>query len=278
VIPWCEVPEASLADCPNLPPNHPRQPQEPEAIAHWRAGNPGRSRAAAYDPDRWRQFRHAYYRLAEYVDGQIGRILDAIDQAGRAKDTVVIFSSDHGDMAGAHELNQKWVLYEESSRIPLIVRDPMGGRRGEVDARLVSNGLDLLPTLCSYAGIDPPGGLPGGSWRPLIRGEASEWRDYVPVETVLDSPGAGWARMIRTERYAYHLYASGRHREQLYDLEADPGQMVNLAVESRYADVLHEHRQRLADWCRSTNDRTLTHYTHPNHLAVPGLGWIPREG
>lgn len=277
VIPWCEIPAVGLADCPNLPLNHAAQPQEPDAITHWRTSDPGRSRAPSYDPDRWRQFRHAYGRLVEYVDAQVGQILDAIDQSGRAEDTVVIFSSDHGDMNGAHDLNQKWVLYEESSRIPLLIRDPMGGRRSAVDARLVSNGLDLLPTLCIYAGIEPPEGLPGASWRPLIRGESAPWRDYVPVETFLNCPGGGWARMIRTERYAYHLYAAGRHREQLYDLEADPGQMVNRAVESRYAGALHEHRQRLADWCRSTNDRALTHYTHPDCLAVPGLGWVPLE-
>ncbi len=276
-LPWAELEDVRTEDYPNLPSNFPAAPYEPEAITSARQSERATmGRDQQFTLDRWRKERYGYYRLVEETDRLIGRILEALQDSGKADNTVVIFSSDHGEMHGAHQLDRKWVLYEESASVPLIIQDPHGGRRGETDEALVSNGIDLLPTVCEYAGIDIPSDLPGESLVSRVRSGSDEWRDQVVVETVLPGNGAV-GRMIRTERYAYHLYSVGCHHEQLFDMEEDPGQMVNLAVESRYENVLNEHRERLAEWCRATRDRDLSYYVRGSEVPIPGLGWVPVE-
>jgi len=278
-LPWLDRPTAPPEQYPNLPANFPPAPFEPEAITALRQ-NPAPvarntvARDLAFDLTRWREERFGYDRLVEYVDAQVGEVLDALDAAGHREDTIVIFSSDHGEMAGAHRLARKWVLYEESACVPLIVRDPFGGRRGAVDDALVSNGLDLLPTLCGYAGIEPPTHAIGHDFGRRVRDAEAPSRENLVVETNLPDGGNTVGRMVRTRDYAYHLYKTGLHGEQLFDMHADRGQMVNLAMEPRYGEVLDDHRRRLADWCRKTNDRGLAHYAKPGHVAIPGLGWV----
>ncbi|MHC4177113.1 MAG: sulfatase/phosphatase domain-containing protein, partial [Planctomycetota bacterium] len=200
--------------------------------------------------ERWRQHRWAYCRLTEMVDAQIGEVLDALRRGGLQRRTVVVFTSDHGDLDAAHRLEHKSILYEEAARVPLIVSRPGATKSGLVDAEHpVSVGLDLIPTLCDYAGVDPPPDLRGRSIRPLAEGrKLPDWRDQVVVESK-----AG--RMVRTARFKYVLYQSGNHREQLVDLTADPGEMVNLAEDPKYRGVLEDHRRRLRRWVEQTGDK-----------------------
>jgi choline-sulfatase len=150
---------------------------------------------------------------------------------------VVIFTSDHGDLDAAHRMEHKTALYEEACRIPLLICEPGGARAADADTtHLVSNGLDLLPTVCDYAGVDPPGDLAGASLRPLVEGKpVADWRTALPVESEI-------GRMVVGERYKYVLYDSGAHAERLVDLTSDPGEMHNLATEPSCASVLAEHR------------------------------------
>jgi len=156
------------------------------------------------------------------VDGQIARLLDALRDSGLMDRTLVIFTSDHGDMDAAHRMEHKSTLYEEVCRIPLIIRPPGNAAAGRVDkARLVSNGLDLLPTICDYAGVEPPGGLMGRTLRPLLEGAPSgAWRRSLPVECAI-------GRAILTERFKYAVYDLGANREQLMDILEDPAEMRN---------------------------------------------------
>ena len=268
-LPWGNVPPAHLADCPALPANCALAPCEPEAVRRERS-RVGIYRDAAYTPEDWRRYRHAYFRLVEKVDAQIGAILEALRAAGLDEETVVIFSSDHGEANGAHLWNQKTVLYEESVRVPLILREP-GGKGARVDARLVSNGLDLFPTICDYAGVEVPEGLPGRSLRPLVAGElVADWRDHLVIETALDCDGTtGLA--VCSARHKYVLYSFGKYREQLYDLGKDPGEMVNLAGCSSHAALVEECRDLLARWIEETGYREGAHYSHPRQRPrVPG--------
>ena len=259
-LPWGPLPEPPApADCPNLPANFAIPAYEPEIIRLEQAAHPMVYAGPRYSPDDWRRLRWQYFRLVERVDAHLARLLEALRQTGLEENTVVVFSSDHGDGHGAHQWNQKSVLYEESVRVPIIVRAP-GGRKGAVDAeRLASIGLDLLPTLCDYAGARLPEGLPGRSLRPLVEGTPAEWRDHLVIETRFDDwrgrHGFGsQGRCVRTARTKYVAYDTGLLREQLFDLVADPGEMVNLAVESRQRDRLHQHRALLLDHCRRTKD------------------------
>jgi len=170
-------------------------------------------------------------------------------------------------------------MYDEVVRVPLIVCPPGAENGGAVDGdHLVSNGLDLLPTLCDYAGLATPEGLAGASLRPLVDGrDPGDWRDQLVIETELSRNPAMSARMVRTERYKYAVYSYGRNREQLIDMRDDPGEMVNLAVERRYRDVLNAHRRRLYEWCLETGDLFEDHYSHPGQPVLPGYGPAERE-
>lgn len=227
---------------------------EPDSMTRMRAGyhaNP-QFPVGGFSPERWQALRWGYYRLIEKVDGEIGKVLAALRKGGLEENTLVIFTADHGECAGAHGLNQKTVFYEESARVPLIVSLP-GQRAARVSDRFVNVGLDVLPTMLEHAGVRPGPKLRGASLRALAAGEpVAAWRDHVIVENhmsqagrVGDSVPMTEGRMLRTERYKYCVYAYGEHRESLVDLVKDPGEMNDLARDPAFREVVLEHRARL---------------------------------
>jgi len=229
--------------CPPLPPNFEPQKDEPEAIRELLAQRPFRKSARErWTEERWRMHRWAYRRLTEMVDVQVGRVLDALRESGKEKNTLVVFTSDHGDMDSAHRMEHKTAFYEEASRIPLIARLPGVIPAGRVEGRhLVSNGLDLVPTLCDWGGIDVPNGLRGVSFRPAAEGrKPAARRDCIPVESEL-------GRMIVTGDFKYALYDAGKNREQLYDLVNDPGETRNAAGDPGRDAILRRHRALFQD-------------------------------
>ncbi len=243
--------------CPPLPANFQVPKGEPPCITS-RYVQARAFRAFVRDrwgEDDWRLHRWAYCRLTEMVDRKIGQVLAALHDAGLAKRTLVVFTSDHGDHDAAHRLEHKSVLYEEAARIPFLMSWPGVVPKGKVDeSHLVSNGLDLLPTLCDFAGAGAAKGLPGRSLRPLAEGlPLQAWRDHVVVESQN-------GRMVRTARYKYCVYDSGRGRETLVDLQEDPGEMKNLAAEPARRDELNRHRRLLARWVERRRDEIAKPY------------------
>jgi len=194
----------------------------------------------------WRLHRYAYCQLTERVDAQIGIVLDALDESENARDTIVIFTSDHGDNDAAHRMEHKTTFYEEAARIPMIIRDPRDGKRNIVDAEhLVSNGIDMLPTLCDYSGAELPSGLHGRSLRPLvdvIPAQDLEWRDAVLVENEVGD-------MVYDGRYKYCEFLSGVIDVALFDMQTDPGEMTNLAIDptTEHAEIIARLKVRLEE-------------------------------
>ena len=214
-----------------------------------------------YTVDDWRQLRWGYYRLIEKVDTEIGKVLAALKTHGLEQNTVVVFTSDHGDCAGAHRFNQKTVFYEESVRVPLIISHPGSQGRATSD-RLISTGIDLLPTLLDVAGIAPDPELRGQSIKGVLFGslEATE-RDYVVAENHMTQGGPVdgrpvqiQGRMVRSKQFKYCIYDSGQQREELFDLARDPGETMNLANNPDYVGVLAEHRAFLGEHGTRTAD------------------------
>jgi len=203
-----------------------------------------------YDERAWRIYRWTYCRLTEQVDKHISLILDGLKDAGLADNTLVVFTSDHGNMDASHRLASKGLFYEESLGIPLILRYKGGIPAGKTDQKhLVSTGLDILPTLCDYAKVTPPAHLLGKSLRALAEGKpVDKWRSYIASEN-------GWSRMIRSQRYKYCVYDSADSNESLVDMENDPGEMRNLVEDPQFRDVLAEHRRLLTDWSKLSNDK-----------------------
>jgi len=230
---------------------------EPDTMTTIRRGYHANQRlfpVGHFSPSMWRALRWGYYRLVEKVDAEIGRVLTALREAGLEENTLIVFVSDHGECAGAHGLMQKTVFYEESVKVPLIVKAP-GQTQARETTAFVNTGVDLLPTLLDYAGLPKPARLPGESLRRLVAGETVPgWRDEIVLGNHMSQGGLlkdeGFVpitegRMVRTDRYKYAVYQHGEHRESLVDLLNDPGEMVDLARDPGYRAVLLEHRERL---------------------------------
>lgn len=185
--------------------------------------------ALPLDEETARRYLAWYAFMVERVDAYLDRILDGLNRRpDLEQNTIVIFSSDHGDLGCAHHLPFKGpCLYEELIRVPLLMRGP-GIRRGIVRDELVTL-ADVLPTVCDLAGVAPPEGIDGRSLMPLLRDEAPvpAWRETVIAQY---QGKQRWACPIRMIRSAFHKlteYSTGER--ELYDLERDPDELVNLA-------------------------------------------------
>lgn len=255
-LPYGNIDKPDLRDCPGLPSNFARIPYDADVIEQERNSNYSVYPTVRFTPDDWRKYRYTYYRLVEKVDAEIGKIVDAIDRYDLWKNTVVIFSSDHGDGIGAHHWNQKSALYEEVTNIPLIVTLPGKKHAGKVLPQLISNGVDFFATVCDWANAEMPESADGKSFRRIVEeGNAqAPHQDYIITETLFDgSKTRGW--MVRSERYKYVLYDKGNYREQLFDIQRDRGETRNLAVENAYKEELCKHRDLLRQWMKKYHIR-----------------------
>ena len=192
-------------------------------------------------PDHVRDTRHAYYGMISYIDDKVGRILDVLDKTGLAGNTVVLFTSDHGEMLGERGMWFKQSFWEWSSHVPLIARLPgvAGGQRIDTVVSLV----DLLPSFLDIAGRADliPGEADGTSFLPLLRGESSENPDMAISDYLSIGPCAP-CRMIRAGRFK--LIRTHGHPDQLFDLEDDPDELLNLADDPDYAENLSDLKAR----------------------------------
>jgi arylsulfatase A-like enzyme len=249
-----------LTHLPPLPANFAPSPDEPEFITEKRLRHDTygveTKFAHAFSDREWQAYLNAYYRLTERVDGEIGRLLEAVRQFGYADDTLVVFTSDHGDGAAAHRWAAKLSLYEESVNVPFLVVDPRAFGRGRVDDRNLVTLADLAPTFCDYAGVSTTIPFAGRSLRPLLTDPAASWREYLVTELADYKPDPSRrGRMVRTAGFKYNQYSTGRNPEQLFDATRDPGEVHNLAGDPGHRSVLEEHRRRLADWNRARRER-----------------------
>lgn len=250
-LPYGNIEMADIADCPGLPANFSINPYDSDVLKFERQQNFALYPTVNYTADDWRRYRYTYNRLVEKVDAEIGKIIDVIDRKNLWENTVVIFTSDHGDGYGAHNWNQKSALYEEVVNIPLIVSLPGKKNAGLTTPQLVSNGVDIFASICDWADVEKPASTRGKSFRAAVeKADAGlSNQDFVVCETRFDnSKTRGW--MLRSGKFKYVLYDKGRFREQLYDMTADRGETRNLAVEKKYADVLQQHRDMLARWMK----------------------------
>ncbi len=221
-------------ELPPLPENWRPAGPEPEFIRQRRQRQIGDFRL--WTEDSWRYALWTYHRLVEQIDIEIGRLMAALDASALSDRTWVIFSSDHGELCGSHGLILKSCFYDEAARVPFFIRPPMA-TSGRIDSRHVVHGIDVFPTLCAIAGIDPPEDLPGRSLLPLSMGNSEpDW----PTHRVFESGARGL--MVRSNRYKYVTYV-GDPTEQFFDLDKDPDELENLVGELRSPEALEMHRR-----------------------------------
>lgn len=200
-------------------------------------------------PERQRAAIAAYYACASYVDAQIGILLDALEKNGLAQNTIVIVFSDHGFHLGEHGLWSKFTLFEESTRVPLIIRAPGRAGNGQSSNAIVEL-VDLFPTLCDLWQIEKPAKLEGRSFISLLDNPSLPFKQAARSVVTL----GGLGRSIRTGTHRYTEYHASRNPPgpdskplalELYDLISDPREQRNLAIEPEHASLTKSLRKQL---------------------------------
>jgi len=248
---------------PPLPPNHYAVEDEAEYLQKRRhqksyaseTGNHGTDLSEAH----WRAYLQSYYSMTETVDRCLTPILEGLEAGGWADNTLVVFTSDHGEGMAAHQWFTKLSLYEETLRVPFIAVPP--GRydsgEGRVDDEAIVSGLDFMPTCLDYAGAGGREGAPhlrGRSLRPLLEGRSAFLRDHlvIPIDLSPERREEVGRAVLRADGWKYTAYSGGARAEALYYLPDDPGETRNrIDAEAR---VHKEMRALLAKHSETTAD------------------------
>lgn len=220
-----------------------------------RGNVPPEARAAA------RRDLAGYYAHIAALDACLGRIVQTLDECGQAEDTILVFTSDHGDMIGSQGMQRKQKPWDESIRVPLLVRYPRG--LGSESRKLIApvNTPDLMPTLLGLSGVEIPDTVEGVDRSPLLRGEVSDGDEAALLSC--PSPFGEWTRArggreyrgVRTVRYTYIRSLDGPWL--LYDNQTDPYQLDNLVGRPEHAALQADLEQQLQARLKETNDAFL---------------------
>jgi choline-sulfatase len=187
----------------------------------------------------------AYYRMVSGIDGAIGRFMMALEEAGLADNTIIVYSADNGYYMGNRGLAGKWSHYDDSLRVPLIVADPRvsGSQRGQVTNAIALN-LDLPATFLDWAGVAVPQRYQGSSLRPIVASEKpSDWRSESFHEHFAVRNRIPAFEGLRNEKFKYVRYFDHGH-EFLHDLANDPDELINLASDPKHSKTLRSMRER----------------------------------
>ncbi len=222
----------------------------------------------------WRDLVARYWGMCSLVDTAVGKILDTLQQTGLDENTIVVFTSDHGDMMSSHNLLGKGVMYEESVRVPLLVRTP-----GQTSSSRVStpvSNVDLVPTLLDLMNQPQPDHLQGRSLRPALEGDESacrrdvfvEWNkdtdpdevrvpdfaeQFGPKDRCAASMVADVRSIISPDGWKLNVSTAGEH--ELYDLNSDPHERTNRIADPGQADRVGEMFARIRNWQEQTDDK-----------------------
>ncbi|WP_066965838.1 sulfatase [Microbulbifer sp. Q7] len=187
-------------------------------------------------PQKYQEMVKGYYRMISGLDREVGKIVRELEKAGVADNTIIMFMGDNGYFLGERQLAGKWLLYENSIRVPFFVYDP---RRKGMDVDKMVLNIDVAPTILELAGIDVPELMQGESVRPLMDGKLSGWRTEFLGEHLMNTDWIPKTEGVRTEQYKYLRYPQHPGYQELYDLKQDPLEAQNLAS-------MPEHRETLA--------------------------------
>lgn len=206
----------------------------------------------------WEMAVRYYYARISMIDSQIGCLLDFMEHEGLLSETDIIFTADHGETLGSHGglLDKGWHHFEEIQRIPFLIRFADGRFKGTERDEFISQ-ADVYPTICELAGAEyDETAVHGRSLIPLLEDRSDSWRETVVTE-FLGLGGLGTSmKTIRKGNIKYGCNISG-HQDELYDLEKDPSEMVNLIENSDYKEVLAEMKNELITWMKETKDQAL---------------------
>jgi arylsulfatase A-like enzyme len=204
------------------------------------------------------------------VDESIGAVLDFLKEAGLDENTLVIYMGDNGFAWGEHGLIDKRQFYEESVRVPMLVRCPALCNGGLVVENIIQN-IDIAPTILDYAGIAKTEQMAGNSFIPLLKGEKPEWRARIFYEYYWEyaHPQVPTMHGVRTDRYKYIRYHGIWDTNEFYDLQEDPHETKNLIASEEHQDIIKELNHDIYDWLESTDGMSIplkrTEHPHADH-------------
>ena len=208
---------------------------------HWR-----------YDtPEKYQRMVKGYYRMITAIDDNLGKIRDHLEKTGRADNTIIILIGDNGYFLGERSFAGKWLMYENSLRVPLIVYDPTTTPRKIDDIAL---NIDIAPTILDYAGVKKPRNVQGESLRTFTAGGVNKWRNEFICEHLFDHDFIPRSEGIRQHDWKYFRYLDRPDSEQLHHLSDDPQEINNLADDPKFADVLEKLRKKLDSQIRKLDE------------------------
>lgn len=214
-----------------------------------------------YQTQDWREAWRVYLGLVSLLDTCVGRILDKLKERELYDNSIILFTSDHGEMLGSHRLFQKMCMYEESARTPFSIHLPGHGRKGMVREEYVSH-IDIFPTICDYYGVTPEGELNGHSLRGLIEGSKDEKERPVFIQYDGNGSRGNVQRCViwKNHKYIVDVFKDEQYLE-LYNLEQDRQEKKNLLFEEdpekreRFWEMAREldaclrvHQQEMGDY------------------------------
>ncbi|MCG8499897.1 MAG: sulfatase-like hydrolase/transferase [Firmicutes bacterium] len=223
----------------------------------------------------WKKMISNYWGLVSLVDAQVGKILDALEENNLMDDTIIVFTSDHGDMMGSHRLIAKCTMFEEAVRVPLLMKIPDTECAGKRVSNPVSQ-VDIVPTLLELMGQKVPEHLQGQSWGPFLKdgklldeenvfiewnghnngmmnnGILQSWLRKYDEDEVKDAIGDPIRTVITPDLWKFNW--SVRGEDELYNLKADPYEQNNLAYEECHSDLMQSLKEKIKQWKVKTND------------------------
>jgi arylsulfatase A-like enzyme len=197
-----------------------------------------------------------YFRCISAADDNIGKLLKSLDELNIADNTVVVFTSDNGFYNGEHGLGDKRTCYDESLRIPMLIRYPKQASKGKVRDEMVLN-IDIAPTFLDLAGVSAPSAMQGKSWKPLLENKSAQWRKSFLAEYFYERGFRGIPTVVavRTEDAKLIKYPGHDEWLELFDLKKDPYEIKNLAHDPAHKDLLEKMKAEFDAQAKATQFR-----------------------
>lgn len=206
------------------------------------------------DPVKYQEMVKGYYRMISSVDAVVGRIREKLEERGFAKNTIIIFMGDNGYFLGDRQLADKWLMYEQSIRVPLILYDPRipEKKRGRATSSPGLN-IDISPTILDFAGIPVPASAQGQSLVPVVSGKPVRPRNYLLFEHLWDFDSIAQSECVRSDSFKFIRYRKHPGFEEFYNLKTDPDEIHNLVRDRAFGGKVDEYRRRLDSLIRVVN-------------------------
>jgi arylsulfatase A-like enzyme len=208
-------------------------------------------------PEKYQRMMKGYYRMITEIDDEIGALRNLLAKKGQAENTIIIVMGDNGYFTGDRQLADKWLMYDPSIRVPLIIYDPRMPNKASTVLDMVLN-IDITQSILDFAEIKSPVNYQGESLKPYLnRSDYSLHRDFILIEHLWKLPDIPSSEGIRTDKWKYFKYRYIQAPEELYDLENDPMETKNLAQEQSHQKILKKLRNKLTGKVRQLREEQL---------------------